>query len=516
MIESTEAKGRTQKLLLAGAAVATVGAVATLMTIGGLRASTAMTPLKVAAPPVVSTVSPNPIANTPVNVADIVERVGQAVVSIEVSQKIASVQQRTPFGPFEEFFKRFDTPEHPQNQRPTPRHHQARGVGSGFIIDKNGYIVTNNHVINGADQITVSLTDGRKFKAQLVGADEKTDLALLKIEAEKPLPAVKFGRSDTMRVGDWVVTIGNPFGLGQTVTTGIVSARHRNIGAGPFDDFLQIDAPINKGNSGGPAFNLRGEVIGVNTAIFSPSGGNVGIGFAIPSLQAQKIVADLKSDGVVQRGWLGVHIQEVNEVIAQGLDLDIAKGALVAKVMPGSPAAKSGLKPGDVILNVNGGSTKTMRELPKQIAALRSGDKADMTIWRNGKEKTLSVVIGKTPTIEQLASAANPANVDDGNIIGMRLAGLDDQTRRTLKLNASQNGVVVADVDVNSFAARAGLRRGDVISTIGNSEVATPSEAARKIEQAKHANRRAVLLHVTRGTVNGITERFVAVPLRDA
>lgn len=514
MKDSSAKKGNSQKLVLAAASFAIVGTVASLITVGGLNASTSLTPVKAVTN--VSTPSPmaQPILNTPVNVADIVEKVGKAVVSIEVVQSVSPAGPDQSQRPFDEFFKRFGLPEiqpeHKSHPGPKSGGHQARSVGSGFIIQKDGLIVTNNHVIDNGEKITIVMADGRKYSAKVIGADPKTDLALLKIEAEKPLPAVQFGRSDTMRVGDWVVTIGNPFGLGQTVTTGIVSARHRNIGAGPFDDFLQIDAPINKGNSGGPTFNLKGEVIGVNTAIFSPSGGNVGIGFAIPSLQAKRIIADLNTKGVVERGWLGVHIQEVTEEIAHGLEMDQAQGALVSKVTPGGPAANSGLKQGDVILDVNGGATKKMRELPKQIAALRAGDKAELKIWRQGQAKSLTVTIGKTPTNGKLAQADSPKK--EGDILGMRLARLDDQMRRALQLEDKQSGVVVVEVEADSIAAKAGLRRGDLISTIGNSEVATPSEAARQIKRAQRSNRRAVLLYVTRGNA----ERFVAVPLRDA
>ena len=324
----------------------------------------------------------------PASFADIIEKVGPAVVNIRVTAgDSATPAHRDPRefrGPKDmpEFFRRFFGDEFGKRfgdefgKRFGGDHgrrsgqHRMQGMGSGFIIDKDGYIVTNDHVVRGAEKILVTLKDEEQYEATLIGRDRKTDLALIKIEADRDLPFVPFGDSDAVRVGDWVVAVGNPFGLDHTVTAGIISARGRAIGNGPYDDFLQIDAPINKGNSGGPAFNLRGEVIGVNTAIFSPTGGSVGIGFAIPSSLAQKVIADLKDDGRVERGWLGVNIQAVNKDMAASLSLDKARGAIVSRVTPDSPAADAGLEQGDVILAVDKRPVHTLRDLPRLIAAI--------------------------------------------------------------------------------------------------------------------------------------------------
>jgi serine protease Do len=505
------------KIVLAIAAATIVGSVGVLATIGGLNASTALSTSPVAA---VQSVA---VPNLPVNIADVVERVNPAVVSIQVTQISNAAHQGPDGGPFEEFFGKFfnerDMQRFKRNQqnRPNQQNEPARksmSVGSGFIIDQAGFVVTNNHVIDNASEITVKLSTGKSVTAKLIGADPKTDLALLKIETQKALPFVNFGASEQMRVGDWIVTIGNPFGLGQTATTGIISARHRNIGAGPFDDFLQIDAPINKGNSGGPAFNLKGEVIGVNTAIFSPSGGNVGIGFAIPSAQAKKIIGDLKDNGSVKRGWLGVHIQGVTDELADSLGLEDAKGALVSRVMPKSPAQKAGLKRGDVILGVNDQGVAKLNDLPRLVANLEAGKKAAFNIWRDGKKITLDAKIGKAQKSEQLAKLETP-NTDQSNsrsVSGMKLAALDDRTRQSLGVATAEGGVVITDILSNSAAAETGLHQGDIILSVGNKNVSKPADVTRTIDEAKKNDRRAVLLLVKRGA----SERFVALPIKQA
>ena len=501
-------------LALGVAAVTLIGAVAVIGTIGGLNASTSLSTKPVSA------VQSIAVPNLPINIADVVERVNPAVVSIQVTQTVNVGGQNSAGSPFGEFFEKFFEERDIQRfrgqqpQRQKPRQQKAQGVGSGFIIDKAGFIVTNNHVIDNADEITVKLSTGKTVAAKLVGADPKTDLALLKIEAGKALPHVSFGASGSMRVGDWIVTIGNPFGLGQTATTGIISARHRNIGAGPFDDFLQIDAPINKGNSGGPAFNLKGEVIGVNTAIFSPSGGNVGIGFAIPANQAKKIITDLRENGSVERGWLGVHIQGVTEELANSLGLEKPVGALVSRVTPNSPAKRAGLKRGDVILDVNDKDVAQLRDLPRLVANLEVGEKAEFKVWRDGKKISLDAKIGKSPKREQLAKLETESqkNSNPQSVSGMKLAALDDRTRQSLGVETAEGGVVVTDILPNSAAAETGLHQGDVILSVGNKTVSEPADVTRTIDEAKKNDRRAVLLLVKRGA----SERFVALPLKKA
>src|SRR5690606_23539567 len=344
----------------------------------------------------------------PGSLADVVEKVAPAVVSIQVEKKIGGLSMGSPRLPdnMPEFFKRFFGDERFKDFFGVPEQMPERrvgGIGSGFIIDPEGYIVTNNHVAEDADKITVTLQGGKEYEAELIGADPKTDLALVKIDADESLPYVEWGDSDTARVGDWIIAVGNPFGLGQTVTTGIISARGRSIGAGPYDDFLQVSAPINRGNSGGPTLDTHGRVIGVNTAIFSPSGGSVGIGFAIPSNMAADDVRQLKELGKVERGWLGVMIQTVNEDLAAGLNLPSAEGAIVSQVTPGGPAEKAGIRQGDVIVAVNGERIEEMRELPRVIAGIPAGEKAKIDIWRDGREMTVSATIGSMPDEEQVA-----------------------------------------------------------------------------------------------------------------
>jgi serine protease Do len=387
-----------------------------------------------------------------------------------------------------------------------------RAAGAGFIIDADGTIVTNNHVVAGADRIHVTLNDGRSFEATLVGRDPATDLAVIEIEAEAPLPFVVFGDSEAARVGDWVLTIGNPFGLENSVSMGIISARGRSIGAGRYDDFLQIDAPINRGNSGGPAFNTRGEVIGVNTAIFSPSGGSVGIGFAIPSGMVQEIVAELQDEGRVERGWLGVRIQPVTEDLAEGLDLDEAKGALIAEVTDDSPAEAAGLAVGDVVLSVNDKPIGDVRDLTRTIARLDPGEDAELELWRQGEMASVTVRLGAFPEPEQVA-LADPDQPKAGEaVMGMRLAELDERAREAFDIEEETEGVLITAVQPDSWAARKGLRRGDVIVQAGQAPVSSPAEVAAAVESARQEDRKAVLVLISREE----EERFVTLPLRDA
>ncbi len=442
--------------------------------------------------------------------ADLVETVGPAVVNIQVTKK-ASVQASrfdgSRPGNAPENFRRFNRPGPPHQQRRP----QSRGIGSGFIIDPAGFIVTNNHVIADADSITVQLQDGRTLPATLVGRDPKTDLALIKIEADEPLPAVAFGDSDAARVGDWVIAIGTPFGLDQTVTVGVISARGRDIGSGPFDDFLQIDAPINRGNSGGPAFNLAGEVIGVNSAIFSPTGGSVGIGFSIPSSIAADVIAQLKENGEVARGWLGVNIQTVTPDLAEGLGLDRPRGAIIANLISDGPADLAGLRVGDTILEVDGNPVDSLRDLPRLIAATKAGTESELTIWRDGEEQSVTAKIGILPS-EQVAALQPDEAIPDNALLGMKLAGLDAAMRRDLGLDANIEGVVITNIARDSKALQKGLRVGDVITSVGSNKVTSTAEVAEQIKKAEAADQQTVLLLVVRN--NG--QRFVALPLRDA
>ncbi len=453
----------------------------------------------------------------PASFADLVETVGPAVVQITTTGAAtaladgpAELPEAFRRGPFKEFFDRHFGDQSPENrQTPGPR---ASGLGSGFIVDADGHVVTNNHVVAGASEITVSLTDGRELTAEVIGTDQKTDLAVLRVKTDAPLPTVAWGDSDAIRVGDWVVAVGNPFGLHGTATAGIVSARGRNIGAGPYDDFIQIDAPINRGNSGGPLFDGDGRVVGVNTAIFSPSGGNVGIGFAIPAAIARDVVAELIDSGQVKRGWLGVMIQPVTTDIADSLGLDKAAGALVARVEPDSPAAQGGLRTGDVVMTFDGRSIDTVRDLSRAAASAKAGITAPVTVWRNDAPVTLDVTIGAAPTT---VAAARPAATDETLVVegmGLSVAALDDGARARFGVGADTAGVVVIDVDANADAARKGLRPGDVITQAGGVEIVTPADLQEAVKAARSAERASVLVLLER---DGMT-RFVAVAIADA
>ncbi|MEX2648991.1 MAG: DegQ family serine endoprotease [Alphaproteobacteria bacterium] len=443
--------------------------------------------------------------------ADLAAEVTPAVVNISTVHHVAAAE--APPVPFDvpegslfgEFFKRYF---HGQGQPGRPGD-EARALGSGFVVDPAGYVVTNNHVIDGADAITVTLEDGTELPATLVGADPATDLAVLKVETDHPLTAVAWGDSGAVRVGDWVLAVGNPFGLGGTVTAGILSARGRDLGNGPLDDYLQIDAPINQGNSGGPTFDGNGKVIGINSAIYSPSGGSVGIGFAIPSELAQTVVADLIDDGHVERGWLGVQIQEVTPEIAEGLGLDETRGALVASIMPDSPAVAAGVQVGDVIVTYDGQPVATMRDLPRLVATTTAGQKVRIGVVRDGKERTLDAVIAERDTGQQVAvneSAAQPA--EQGRL-GLALAQVNDETRRRFGLGDEATGVLVTGVDPAGPAAERGLRPGDLIVQVAQHEVTSPDQVVKLVDQAVAEKRASVLMLVER---NG-DAHFVAVPV---
>ena len=454
--------------------------------------------------------------------ADLAAQLLPSVVNISTTQVVKSkpgakggpnpdVPQAPPGSPFEEFFKDFFDRQ-PQDNRPR----RNTSLGSGFIIDSAGLVVTNNHVIADADEVTVTLHDDTSLKAEIVGRDLKTDLAVLRVKTDKKLVAVKWGNSDKTRVGDWVVAIGNPFGLGGTVTVGILSARARDINSGPYDDFLQTDASINKGNSGGPMFNLGGEVIGINTAIFSPTGGSVGIGFAIPATQAKPVIDQLQKYGKARRGWLGVRIQQVSDEIAENLGLDKARGAMVASVSPGGPAEKAKIEPGDVVLTFDGKEVNEMRRLPRIVAETPIEKKAPITIWRKGKELKLDVTVGELDETD-VASAAPDSTGKGGkdsgkasvDALGMSLAKISAELRDKFNIDGSVDGVVVTDVANDSPAAQKGLRAGDVIVEVAQETVKDPKDVADRVAKAKAAGRKSVLMLVDRqGDL-----RFVAIRL---
>jgi serine protease Do len=449
--------------------------------------------------------------------ADVVQRVSPAVVSVRVKAKVQpAADDGTPFGPraFEDlpndhplkrFFRefrgeqdrdggrRFDHRERRERVRPTSQ-------GSGFFISEDGYLVTNNHVVEGGSEFTIVTDSGKEMDAKLIGTDPRTDLAVLKVDSSDKFTYVAFADDGRVRVGDWVVAVGNPFGLGGTVTAGIVSARGRDIGAGPYDDFIQIDAAVNRGNSGGPAFNLNGEVVGVNTAIFSPSGGNVGIAFAIPASTARDVVQDLMKNGSVSRGWLGVQIQPVTKDIAESLGLSGEKGALVSDVPADGPAKKAGIAAGDVITSVDGKEVASPRELARLIAGVQPGKSVEVTLWRNGKSENVKVDLGTMPGSDKQAKVEQPAPAD---------ANLLEDLGLTVTRNEDGKGVVVTDVEPGSDAADRGIQAGDVIVSVNSKEVSSGDEVTAAVAEAAKSGRKAVLMQVMRED----TSRFVALPV---
>ncbi|MBV8650696.1 MAG: DegQ family serine endoprotease [Alphaproteobacteria bacterium] len=434
-----------------------------------------------------------------------------AVVNISTTQTLKADRQRPempqfpPGSPFEEFFKDFLDRNMPRGQHPDATPRRATSLGSGFIIDPSGLVVTNNHVIADADEITVILHDDSDttLKAEVVGRDTKTDLALLRVKADKPLTAVQFGDSDIMKVGDWVLAIGNPYGLGGTVTAGIVSARARDIQQGPYDDFIQTDASINRGNSGGPMFNMNGEVVGINTAIYSPSGGSIGIGFAIPSALAKPVIDQLKQYGKPRRGWLGVRIQAVTDEIAESLGLDKAHGALVASVSDKGPAQLAGIQPGDIVLTFDGKDVTDMKRLPRIVAETPIDKSVKVSIWRKRQQQVLDVKVGELDETEKQADAtpAPQAPAPTGTTVkalGLSLSGVTPDLKQKFSLSDDADGVVVVDVANDSPAAEKGLKPGDVIVEVAQQEVKTPGQVTAKIDEARKSNRKSILLLVDR------------------
>jgi serine protease Do len=444
----------------------------------------------------------------PVGFADIVAKVKPAVISVRVKMErpvtpgLSDDESPLPPGsPFQHFFRHFGMPNNGEGS-----HQFVTGQGSGFFITADGYAVTNNHVVQNAENVQVTTDDGKTYSAKVIGTDQRTDLALIKVDG-KDFPYVKLA-GQAPRVGDWVLAVGNPFGLGGTVTAGIVSARGRDIGAGPYDDFIQIDAPVNKGNSGGPAFDVDGDVIGVNTAIFSPSGGSVGIAFAIPSDTVKTVVAQLRDRGSVTRGWIGVQIQPVTPDLAESMGLKKATGALVSEPQPNSPAAKAGIESGDVITSIDGNAVADARELARKIGMMAPNTSVKLGLIRQGQEKSVTLTLGTLPNEHQAANQQNSREVPDNDMpkLGLTLAPSDKAT------GSDGNGVVVTAVDPNGVAADHGFQVGDVILDVGGKSVTNPGDVRKQLAEARKEGKHALLFRVK----SGEGTRFVALPLGNA
>ena len=462
------------------------------------------------------------LARGPDGISEVAETVIDAVVNISTSQtvdsKVGPMPQLPPGSPFEEFFDEFFKNRRGQGDNPNREHTPRRvnSLGSGFIIDASGIVVTNNHVISDADEINVILNDGAKLKAEIIGRDQKTDIALLRVKPDRPLKAVKFGDSDKLRLGEWVIAIGNPFSLGGSVTAGIVSARNRDINSGPYDNYIQTDAAINRGNSGGPLFNLEGEVIGVNTAIISPSGGSIGIGFAVPSKTALPVIEQLRQFGETRRGWLGVRIQQVTDEIADSLGMKQTRGALVAGVDDKGPAKPAGIEPGDVIVKFDGHDIKEMRDLPRVVADTPVGKDVQVTVVRKGKEETKTVKLGRLEDGEKKpALAKNEGTPDEKSVVkktlGLDLSNLTEDLRKRYKIKDAVKGVVITAVEGGSAAADKRLSAGDVVVEVAQEAVSNAADVQKKIDQLKKDGRKSALLLIANaeGEV-----RFVALALQ--
>jgi len=437
----------------------------------------------------------------PDSFADLAEKLSPSVVNISTTQKVQATANRDmpmpnvpPGSPFEDFFKDFFEDRAQQGPR------KVQSLGSGFIIDSDGIVITNNHVIEEADEIVVILSDGTELDAELVGRDPKTDLAVLQVESDSPLPAVKLGDSDAIRVGDWVMAIGNPFGLGGTVTAGIVSARNRDINSGPYDDFIQTDASINRGNSGGPLFNMDGDVVGVNTAIISPSGGSIGIGFSIPTSIAKGVISQLREFGETRRGWLGVRIQAVTPDIAESMEMSEPSGALVAGVDEDGPAKKAGIEMGDVIVKFDGKDVPKMRDLPRIVAETGIGNAVDVELFRDGKRQTVSVEIERLDEGDQVAMQDTSREEEDESkkSLGLTLSSVTDDEIQRFGLEEDAEGVVVVEIDFDSDAAEK-VRPGDIIVEVGQQAVFSPEDVVKRVNELTKDSDKPVLLLLNRG-----------------
>lgn len=444
--------------------------------------------------------------------ADLAEKLMPAVVNISISQ---TVENKLPQGhpPMNEFFEEFFGQPMPQQQAPGPR--KVSSLGSGFVVDAAGIIITNNHVIENADEITVKFSNGEEYGATIIGRDPKTDLAVLQIKAGKKLPFVKFGDNRASRVGDWVIAIGNPFGLGGSLSAGVISAINRDINAGPYDSFIQTDAAINRGNSGGPLFNLDGEVIGVNSAIISPTGGSVGIGFSIPADLAKNVIGQLREYGETRRGWLGVRVQQVTDELAEGLGLARAMGALVAEVTPGGPAEKGGLEPGDVIVTFDSKPVPEMRDLPRLVAETSIKKRVPVTVIRKGKRRKLYIVTGRLEEAD-LARNDTPAKPQKkaksgkGLVVeGMTLSTLDDALVKRFNLPEGETGIVITQIAAGSQAAEDNIRVGDIIREVDQRKVRQPADVQRLVKAARRSGKKSLLMLLSTGG----TLRFFALGL---